>query len=79
MRPQDIVIGKSYRLKDTPDYGFVKALRVLNIKEINKTKNYLVVECEHTVQKNDTCGFKRYFRPRDIIEDLSTPTKDGEG
>ena len=69
MRAQDIEIGETYRLADNPTYGYVKALRVMNIKEIDKTKNYLVVKCEHTVMKNDTLGFIRYFRPRDIIKE----------
>ena len=69
MRSQDIEIGKHYRLKDNPSYGYVKALQVLNIRELDKTKNYIVVKCEHSVHKNDTMGFIRYFRPRDIIED----------
>ena len=70
MNPKKIEIGKYYRLKDTPDYGYVKAIQVLNIHELDKTKNYLIVKCEHTVCKNDTVGFIRYFRPRDIVEDL---------
>ena len=69
MRAQDIIIGKTYRLKDTPDYSYIRPLQVLNIKEIDKTKNFLVVKCEHTVGRNDTAGFIRYFRPRDIIEE----------
>jgi len=70
VQPNKIIIGKYYCLKDHPDYSYVKALRVMNIKEIDKTKNYLVVKCEHVVSKNDPWGFIRYFRPRDIVEDL---------
>ena len=69
MRAKDIVIEKYYRLKENPSYGYVKALQVLNIYELDKTKNYIVVKCEHSVHKNDTIGFIRYFRPRDIIEE----------
>jgi len=68
MRAKDIELGKHYRLIDTPNYGWIKVLRVMNIKEMDKTKNFLVVKCEHTINKDDSFGFIRYFRPRDIIE-----------
>jgi hypothetical protein len=71
MRPQDIVIGQSYRLIDSPRYGYAKAVRVLKGKQNPNTKTYSVVECEHTVYKDDVFGFKRYFRPCDLIKEQS--------
>jgi len=68
MRAQDIIIGESYRLKDTPHYSYVKALAVLKPKQAENTRAYIVVKCEHTVDKGDNCGFIRYFRPDNLIK-----------
>ena len=69
MRPQDIKVGQFYRLKDTPDYGYVKALKVLRPKEGENTKTYTVVKCEHTVYKGDLLYFIRFFRPCDMVKE----------
>ena len=66
MRPQDLEIGKTYRLRSSPNYGYVKVLRILNGKELPNTHTYKVAECEHTVGKNDSIGITRYFRPVDL-------------
>jgi hypothetical protein len=73
-----IEIGKPYRLKSSPDYGCVKPVEIIKPgtwqmkalaeKEGIKPFGFIVVRCEHTVGKNDTGGFIRYFRPVDIIE-----------
>ena len=68
MRACDIQIGEYYRLKDSPDYGYIKPLRVLAKDDDENPKDYIIVRCEHTVSKNDSFGFNRYFRPRDIIK-----------
>lgn len=68
MRTQDIVIGDHYRLRDSPNYGYVKAMEILKPKQKPNTNNYLVVKVEHTVNKNDLFGFIRYFKPADIIK-----------
>jgi len=64
---KDIEIGKYYRLKDTPTYGYIKTLQILKPKELENNNNFVVVKCEHTVNKDDTIGFIRYFRLVDII------------
>jgi hypothetical protein len=69
MRAQDIVIGKSYRFKEHPTYGYVKALEVLKPKQRENTKPYIIVKCEHTINKNDSFGFIRYFRPVEFIKE----------
>ena len=69
MRPKDIIIGKYYRLKDSPKYGFVKPVLILGPGESENTNRFIVVKCEHVVYKDDTTGFIRYFKPSDIIED----------
>jgi len=69
MRPQDIIIGEHYRLKDSPDYGYAKALRLLRAHEAENNNTYSVVKCEHTINKNDKFGFIRYFKPCDLIKE----------
>lgn len=66
MRPQDIKIGESYRLRSSPRYSYAKALQVLKPKQGENTNTYAVVKCEHSVDKNDTFGMIRYFRPCDM-------------
>lgn len=68
MRPQDIKIGETYRLRSSPRYGFVKALQVLKAKEHPNTHSYAVVKCEHTVNRSEEFGYTRYFRPVDMIK-----------
>ncbi len=66
MRIQDIKIGEYYRLYDSPSYSWVKPLAKLKPKEGVNTKTYSIVRCEHMVNKSDSFGMVRYFRPSDI-------------
>jgi hypothetical protein len=68
MRIKDIVIGKTYRLKSSPSYGYLKALEIIPPRQHIKHNNFVVIKCEHTVNKNDTIGFIRYFRPINIAQ-----------
>lgn len=68
MRPQDIVIGESYRLRDTPRYSFVKAVEVLKPKQHPNTHGYAIVKCIHSIDKNDEISVIRYFRSTDMIK-----------
>lgn len=68
MRPQDIKIGEYYRLKSSPDYGFVKAIEIISAKDKRNPTTRKIVKCEHTVHKNDNYGFMRYFEPSDLIK-----------
>jgi GTP-binding protein EngB required for normal cell division len=70
MRIQDIVIGESYRFKDHPNYGYAKVLEILKPKQGVNKNTYSVVKCEHTIRKDDTMGFIRYFDPRTLIKDV---------
>jgi hypothetical protein len=73
-----IEIGKFYRLKDTPNYTYIKPLEIIKpgtwqMKELAKSKDikpfkFIVVKCEHIVYKDAAMGFIRYFKPADIIE-----------
>lgn len=67
MRPQDIVIGESYRLRRSPNYGFAKAIEIIPPKTGLNEHTYKIVKCEHSVVINDTFGFIRHFRPCDLI------------
>ena len=69
MRAKDLVLFEHYRLKSTPKYGWIKVLRILPPHKDVNTKPYIVVECEHTVNKGDLMGFTRYFKPIDIVKD----------
>jgi hypothetical protein len=78
VRADKIEIGKLYRLKSSPDYGYVKPVEIIRTgtwqmkalakKEGIRPFNFIVVKCEHIIFKNDTVGLIRYFRPVDIIE-----------
>ena len=84
MRIQDIKVGEYYRLKNTSGefckyYGWVKVLEIYNgwvkVLQIYKRGQYnspdiakALVKCEHTVNKDDTMGFIRYFSPADLVD-----------
>jgi hypothetical protein len=69
MRPQDIIIGESYRFRSNPNTGYAKALQVINPGNGINDKAYKIVKCEHTLYKGDKMGFIRYFVPSDLIKD----------
>jgi hypothetical protein len=67
MRFQDIKIGETYRLRAHPNYGYIKAIEKLRPGQGANILKYCVIKCEHTVDKNGSFGFVRYFRPIDIL------------
>lgn len=77
MRIQDIHIGDYYRLKSTKGcgeynsgyYGWVKVIEVYRKGQYNNPYKYSVIKCEHTLNKDDTCGFIRYFKPSELVRD----------
>jgi hypothetical protein len=70
VRPQDIKIGEYYRHRNTPDYCYAKALKILKPGQGINNLKYIVVKCEWTVYKDDTgYGFIKYFRPCDLIKE----------
>ena len=74
MRIQDIKVGEFYRLKNTGGqysnyYGWVEVLEVYKKGQYNRPdKTKSLVKCRHTINKDDTCGFIRYFRPMDLVK-----------
>lgn len=67
MRAQDIIIGEYYRHKDHPDYAWAKPIKILKPHEGKNINNYIVVECEWSVDKNATFGMIKYFRPSNLV------------
>jgi hypothetical protein len=89
VRTQDIEIGRYYRLRDSPDYGYVKALEILRPvpqhsstfkmrNEVERSIKCIVVKCKHTIYKNDCFGFIRYFRPTDLVKEATNGTSQKE-
>ncbi len=72
MRIQDIQIGESYRLRQNPSYGWVKAEEKLKPKQGVNTNTYSVVKCMHTINKYENIGFVRYYRPCDMEKPKAT-------
>jgi hypothetical protein len=70
VRPQDLKIGKVYRLRTSPNYGYVKVLEIIRPKEKENPHTYSVAKVQHSDRKEDfTWSFIRYFRPCDLIEE----------
>lgn len=69
MRPQDIVIGESYRFRAHPHYSYAKAMEMLKPKQGENPHTYAVVKCLHSVNKDETWGIVRHFRPSDLVKD----------
>lgn len=67
MLARKIELGEWYRHKNTPDYGWAKALKVLQPKQDENTNSYIVVKCQWGTDKGDVFGFIKYFLPRDLI------------
>ena len=73
MRIQDIKVGNWYRLKNTSEeycnyYGWIKVLDIFkkgDHRSPNKSKS--LIKCQHVVNRNDNCGFIRYFSSSDIV------------
>jgi len=69
MKSKDIVIGKYYRIKSSPNYGYIKPLCISKPHTDDNANSFIIVKCEHTVNKDDTIGFIRRFRLDEIIEE----------
>jgi hypothetical protein len=69
MRAKDIVIGKSYRHKDHPRYGWAKAIKVLRPKEGENTTTRIIVKCEWSQDNDDRFALINYFSPSNLIEE----------
>jgi len=71
MNSKQIIIGNYYRLKSSPDYGYAKVLQLFRPRQYSKEYNCYIVKCEHTVSKNDSVGFIRYFKLDELVHETS--------
>ncbi|MEF2243990.1 hypothetical protein [Paenibacillus sp. IITD108] len=69
MRLQDVIIGKFYQHKSTPNYAYARAIDKLKPKERENINNYAVVKCQWSVDKSEDFGLIKYFRPSDLVEE----------
>lgn len=82
MRTQDIVIGETYRHRDYPNYAYAKALKIIrpmakynqqyayDLSDEEKAVKTVCVKCGWTINKNDSFGLIKYFRPCDLVKDV---------
>lgn len=71
MRIQDIKVGEWYKIKNTNGYGWVQVLEIYKKGQYNSPdKSKSLIKCHHVVNKNDSVGFVRYFRPMDLIKPI---------
>lgn len=71
MRAQDLVVGRSYRHKNTPSQYWAKVTKILKPKQGVNPHSYTIVKCEWSQNKNDSFGIVKHFRPADLIKDVS--------
>ena len=69
MRISDIKIGEYYRLKYSPDYVYIKVIKIYKPREYKEEYNFYLVECEHVINKSDKIGFIRYVKAKNIVRD----------
>jgi len=84
MRAIDIKEGEIYRLKSSPNFGYIKVIKVLKARQkllcyidfkgdyhCDENKNpFIVVKCLHSTDTNFNFAFVRLFRPANIIKYL---------
>ena len=63
MRVCDIEVNGIYRLKSSPDYGFIK---VLSIVKLNREPYR--IRCIHSTSKDFSFGINRIFLAKEIIK-----------
>ena len=67
MRPSDIEIGESYRMRSNPRYSYFKAVKILKPKEPPNPHRYIIVKGYLSVFKNEP-GITKHFRPVDLLK-----------
>lgn len=67
MRSNDIILGKYYRLKSSPSYGWIKPIAILKPHTSENEHSFILIKSEHVVNKEDTVGFIRFFKLNEII------------
>lgn len=71
MNSKQVKVGSVYRLKSSPDYGFVKVVEIFKpmsrITPDLKRMDCYIVKCLHSPYRNFTCEFVLYFKLVDIL------------
>lgn len=69
MRPQDMIVGESYRHKASPSYSWAKVRKMLKPKEYPNTNSFIIAECRWTTEKDGEFGLIKHFKPSDLIRE----------
>lgn len=69
MKIKDIVMGATYRHRESPNSWFARPISILKPKSKRNPHTYTIVECEWCSDANFTVGTYKYFRPWDLIID----------
>ena len=68
MIAKNIIIGESYRHKNSPKYCWAKVVNILKPKRAENTTKRIIVKCRWTVEKeDDSFGLIKYFNPSDLL------------
>ena len=67
MNVKDIIIDNYYRHKEHTNYAYIKPLKILKPHQEENTNSYTVVKCEYVINKNDSFGLIKYFKPINIV------------
>jgi hypothetical protein len=71
----------SYRHRDHPNYAYAKALKIIrpmadykkkdayDLTEEEKNVKVVCIKCNWSIDKNDSFGLIKYFRPCDLVKD----------
>ena len=62
-----ITIGEHYRHKNTPNYGWARAIRIIKPHIGVNKHNYPIVECEWALDQHSSFGLIKYFKLSDLI------------
>ena len=69
MSPSKVEIGKYYRLKQNPDYGYAVPTKVLAPRQDENPNNFTVVKCDYFTNKTNKYGIIKYFKLKDLVEE----------
>lgn len=71
MNFKQVKVGSVYRLKSSPDYGFVKVVELFKsgsrITPDSKRMRCHIVKCCHSTNTDFICGFVRYFKLSELL------------
>lgn len=70
---EHIQIGKSYKMKMAAPHGpWARAIEILGPNENDNFTDHTVVVCVWTVDKNQTIGMIKHFKPSDLIDNYES-------